>query len=148
MQLLSTNICLVRGASSISSVKHNSNAQIITKLRSETRVSAKVKCTSLTTIRVVWSESCRFWIADDAKFLHVVNEDSNQIARMRRLILVFIGRTCQTVRLLTFRSYQMAIHHMMSNARKSPVMKLRTTQVLISLRNCNCAGWSGPLLSV
>ena len=50
--------------------------------------------------RAVWSESSLgvFLIAKDAKFLHVDNEDSNQIARMRKLFLVFIVRTCQKVR--------------------------------------------------
>ena len=32
-----------------------------------------------------------FWIALDAKFLHADNEDSDQTARMRRLIWVFVG---------------------------------------------------------
>ena len=47
-------------------------------------------------IRAVWSESLlgAFWIAKDAKFLHAGNEDSDQTARMRRLIWVFVGRTC------------------------------------------------------
>ena len=35
-----------------------------------------------------------FRIAKDAKFLHADNEDSNRTARMRRLILMFVGRTC------------------------------------------------------
>ena len=42
-----------------------------------------------------------FWIAKDAKFLHVYNEDSDQTARMRRLIWVFVGRTSKKVRFLT-----------------------------------------------
>ena len=42
-----------------------------------------------------------FWIAKDAKFLHADNEDSDQTAWMRRLIWVFVGRTCQQVRFLT-----------------------------------------------
>ena len=51
----------------------------------------------------VWSESSlgAFWIAKDAKFLRADNEDSDQIARMRRLIRVFVGRTCRKVRFLT-----------------------------------------------
>ena len=32
------------------------------------------------------------------KVLHADNEDSNQIARMRSLIWVFVGRTCPKVR--------------------------------------------------
>ena len=44
-----------------------------------------------------WSESslCAFWTAKDANFLHADNEDSDQTARMRRLIWVFVGRTFQ-----------------------------------------------------
>ena len=44
-------------------------------------------------ICVVWSESSlgTFWIAKGALFLHVDNEDSDQAARMRRLIWVFAG---------------------------------------------------------
>ena len=39
-------------------------------------------------IRTVWSESSldAFWIANIAKFLYADNEDSDQNARMRRLI--------------------------------------------------------------
>ena len=39
-------------------------------------------------IRAVWSESSlgAFCIVKDAKFLHADNEDSDQTARMRRLI--------------------------------------------------------------
>ena len=50
--------------------------------------------------RAVWSESSlsAFWITKDAKFLYVDNEDSNQTARMRRLIWVFVGRTYKKVR--------------------------------------------------
>ena len=56
-------------------------------------------------ICAVWSESslCAFWIAKDAKFLHADNEDSDQTARMRRLIWVFVGRTCQKVPLLALK---------------------------------------------
>ena len=43
------------------------------------------------------------WIAKDAKFLHADNEDSDQTARMRSLIRVFVGRTFQKVRFLTLR---------------------------------------------
>ena len=53
----------------------------------------------------VWSESSlgAFWIAIDAKVLHADNGDSNQPARMRRLIWVFFGRICQKVRSLPLR---------------------------------------------
>ena len=57
--------------------------------------------------RAVWSESSlgAFWIAKilDANILHADNEDSDQTARMRRLIWIFDGRTCQRVRFLTMR---------------------------------------------
>ena len=43
-------------------------------------------------IRAVWSESSlgAFWIAKEAEFLHADKEDSDQTARMRRLIWVFV----------------------------------------------------------
>ena len=37
------------------------------------------------------------WIAKDATSLHADKEDSDQTARMRRLIWVFIGRTCNKI---------------------------------------------------
>ena len=45
--------------------------------------------------RAVWSESSlgAFRMAKDARFIHADNEDSDQTARMRRLIWVFVGRT-------------------------------------------------------
>ena len=48
-------------------------------------------------IRAVWSESSLgpFWIAKHARFHHVEHEDSDQTARMRRLIWGFVGHTCQ-----------------------------------------------------
>ena len=54
-------------------------------------------------IRAVWSEASlgAFWIAADAKFLHADIEDSDQTARIRRLIWVFVGSTYQKVRFLT-----------------------------------------------
>ena len=56
-------------------------------------------------IRTVWSESSLgvFWIVNDSKFLHADNEDSDQTARMRRLIWVFVGCTCQKVGFRTLR---------------------------------------------
>ena len=41
-----------------------------------------------------------FWIARDAMFLHTDNNNSNQIARMRRLLSVFVGRTCRVEALI------------------------------------------------
>ena len=54
-------------------------------------------------IRTVWSESSlgTFWTANDAKFLHADNEDSDQTARSHRLIWVVVGLTCPKGRLLT-----------------------------------------------
>ena len=48
-------------------------------------------------IRTVWSESwlAACWIAKDTKFPHAYNEDSDQSARMRRLICVFDARTSE-----------------------------------------------------
>ena len=56
-------------------------------------------------IRTVWSDSslCAFSIAKAAKCLLANNEDSDQTVRMRRLIWVFVGRTCQRARFLMFR---------------------------------------------
>ena len=56
-------------------------------------------------IRAVWSESSlgALRIANDAKFLHADNEDSDQTAQMRRLIWDFVGRARQKVRWLTLR---------------------------------------------
>ena len=56
-------------------------------------------------ILTVWLVSSldTFWIAKNAKFLHADNEDSNQPARMRRLIWVCVWRNCQKVRFLTLR---------------------------------------------
>ena len=42
------------------------------------------------------------WKAEDANFLHADNEDSDQTV-MRRLIRVFVGRTCPKVRFLVLR---------------------------------------------
>ena len=36
-----------------------------------------------------------FWVANDVKFLNTDNEDSDETAWIRRLICVFVGRTCQ-----------------------------------------------------
>ena len=54
-------------------------------------------------IRAVWYESSlgAFRIADDAEIIPADNEDSNQTARMRRLIWVSVGRTCEKVCFLT-----------------------------------------------
>ena len=56
-------------------------------------------------VRAVWSESSlgAIQIHTGAQFLHSDNKDSNQTARMRRLIWVFVVRTCQKVRFLTLR---------------------------------------------
>ena len=45
-------------------------------------------------IRTVWSEPSldAFWIAKDAKFL--VSTKTDQTAQVRRMIWVFVGRTC------------------------------------------------------
>ena len=47
-------------------------------------------------IRAVWSESSlgTFWKAMDAKCLRADNEDSDQTALMRKLIWIFVERTC------------------------------------------------------
>ena len=60
-------------------------------------------------ILAVWSGSIlsAFWWAIDAKFLDVDNEDKDQTARKHSLILVFVGRTWQTVTFRTLRLISM-----------------------------------------
>ena len=55
-------------------------------------------------IRAVWSESSlsAFSIAKDTKILYADNEDSDQTARMRRLIWVFVGRTREEITFLRY----------------------------------------------
>ena len=47
-------------------------------------------------IRPVWPESslCALWVAKDPMTLHADGEDSDQTARMPRLIWIFARRTC------------------------------------------------------
>ena len=68
---------------------HASPAKIQTRLR----------------VCAVWSESSpgAFWTAKDTRSLHAENEDYDQTARVRRLIWVFVGHTCQKIRFLTLR---------------------------------------------
>ena len=56
-------------------------------------------------IRAFWSEYSliAFRIAKEVKFLHADIEDSDQIARMHRLIWVFFKQTCHKVRFLALR---------------------------------------------
>ena len=56
-------------------------------------------------IRTVWLDSSlgAFRKAKDGKFPDADNEDSDQIAMIRKLIWVFVGRTWQTVHFLTLR---------------------------------------------
>ena len=56
-------------------------------------------------IRAVWSESSLFARRNVASFLpkNAASEDSDQTARMRRLVWIFAGRTCPRVRFLTLR---------------------------------------------
>ena len=51
-------------------------------------------------IHAVWWESsqCTPWLAKDQKRLQADSEDSDQTARMRKLIWVFAGGTCNLVR--------------------------------------------------
>ena len=64
--------------------------------------SAKIQI-SLRIRAVEWEASLvAFWKAMDVKDLNADNEASNQSARMRRLIWVFVGRSCQEVRFSQF----------------------------------------------
>ena len=92
------NIKIMLRENSDIKISHNGRKRTIGHLRpAKIQISLRV--------RAVWSESSpgAFWIAQDAYFLHADNEDSNQTARMRRLIWVFAGRTCKKVRFLTLR---------------------------------------------
>ena len=66
-------------------------------------------------IRAVWSESSlgAFWIAKDTRFLHVNKEESDHIARMRRLIWVFTWHTGQKVRVLSLRLFQRLVFELL-----------------------------------
>ena len=51
----------------------------------------------------IWLRKCEFsldafWMFKDAKYSHPGNEGSDQTMRMRRLIWIFLGRTCEKVR--------------------------------------------------
>ena len=52
---------------------------------------------SLRIFAVSQSSQGAFWLAKDANFLNADNEDSDQSARMHRLIWVFIGSTYQKI---------------------------------------------------
>ena len=56
-------------------------------------------------VLAVLSESSpgSFWIAKNAKFLYADNKNSDQTARIRRLLWVFVGRTCPKLRFPTLR---------------------------------------------
>ena len=45
----------------------------------------------------------RIWIANDAQFIHADNEDSDQTARKRSLIRVFVGGLSKELHSLTSR---------------------------------------------
>ena len=106
-------------------------------------------------MRAVWSESSlgASWIAKGAKFLHADNEDSDQTARLRRLIWVFVGRTCEKVRFLTLRRIQyedyrskMAFMPWLNNDRRDPSAHPCSYQEFYHSSTCstaakNRAGW-------
>ena len=58
-------------------------------------------------IRAVWSESLLFAWRKFASLgiQNALSEDSDQTARMRRLIWIFAVRTCSEIRFLTFRHH-------------------------------------------
>ena len=72
------------------------------------------------------------WIAKDAKFLHADNEDSDQTARMRSLIRVFVRRTFQKVRFLTLRLKYFDDFYSESNAACNEAVLKINVDVVIS----------------
>ena len=62
-------------------------------------------------IREVWQESSlgTFWIAKGAKFRHTDKENPDQIVRMRRLIWVFVGCTCQKFHKVGLRFHMLSL---------------------------------------
>ena len=50
-----------------------------------------------------------FWIAIDAKFLDADNEDTNQTARMRSLICVFVRSTYPRLRFMSLKLKKMLL---------------------------------------
>ena len=51
------------------------------------------------------------WVAKDPNFLHAVSENSDQTERMRKLILVFAGRTCHFVGFVVSRLSLFSMEH-------------------------------------
>ena len=85
-------------------------------------------------VHTVWIESLQFALRN-LKFLTIqraLSKNSDQTARMRRLMWVFARHMCKGI-------FSYVENHMMQTA------GLRTMPALISL--CICTGWSGPSLS-
>ena len=85
----------------LSYLYHKKISRNVRKCTFEHALSVKIQISLR--IRTVWSAVSlpEFWIASAAKFHHADNEDSDQIALMRRLIWVFVGRTYEKVSFLT-----------------------------------------------
>ena len=78
--------------------------------------------------RAVWSESSlsEIWTVKGAKFFHADNEDYDQAGWMRRLVRVFVWRTCQKVR---FRTLGLILRHIAF--RKAVKSRLEKIMVVI-----------------
>ena len=85
----------------------------------------------------VWSESslCTLRVANDPRFLHADNEDSDQTARMPRLIWVFAGCTCHFVGFVMWRLIykEMCIQQRLRSA-CTPVQTIRAIAVYMKKR--------------
>ena len=64
-----------------------------------------------------------------AKFIHAHNEDSDQAARTRRLICVFVGRTCPKVP-LSHDSAQFYYYDKHESSGRSELMEQKTTDII------------------
>ena len=96
-------------------------------------------------IRPVWSESslCAQWVAKDSMFLHADSEDSDQTARMPRLIWVFAGRTVTLLDLSCSGSFCVALWF---SLRCVSCLVLPSSHVLQSTAYTKIALWSPRLL--
>ena len=85
-------------------MKNKTNNEMNRNVRKRTFIDVRPEKIQISLrIRAVWSESSlgAFWIAKDAKPFFMRRTKSDQTSRMRRLIWVLVGRSCQKVRFLT-----------------------------------------------
>ena len=97
VKFLTTLICWKRGETTIN-LSRNVRKRTFEYVR-PAKIQIRLR------FRAVWSESSldAFWIDKDAKFLYADIKDSDQTAWLRRLIWVFVQRSCNKVCFLTLR---------------------------------------------